>query len=75
MSISPQKLTVSGNAPGGRNGPHLALLFVLGACVVIGLVWQARAQQAQNPVQMENARAGTTQWRLGNSADNQEIEG
>ena len=52
------------------------LPLVLGACLMVGLaVWEAPAQQAQNPIQVENARAGTTSWHLNDSADNQEIKG
>jgi hypothetical protein len=65
---------VTENARQERKSPRLALM-ALGVCMAVGVVFQARAQQAQNPIQAENARAGTTDWQLHDSADNQEIEG
>ena len=51
-------------------------LLALGVSVILGLIlWEVPAQLAQNPVQLENARTGTTAWQLHDSADNQEIEG
>ncbi len=64
---------MSGN-PKKRTGVRVALL-ALGALAVIGLFRTSAAQQTQNLIQSENARAGTSAWQLNNSADNQEIEG
>ena len=44
--------------------------------MVAGLMIKlSAAHPVQNPVQLENERAGTGDWQLDNSANNQEIEG
>jgi CheY-like chemotaxis protein len=45
------------------------------AAVLFYLLPATRAQSAQNPIQIENARAGTTAWQIDNPANNFEIEG
>lgn len=47
----------------------------LGAFVMVVLGWRAAAQQAGNPIQLENARPGTSAWLLADAAANHEIEG
>ena len=47
--------------------------------LVLGLLFVSplfvRAAAAQNPVQIENAKPGTTDWQLANYASNHQIEG
>ena len=47
----------------------------LAVAVFFYLVRAPRAQSAQNPIQVENAKPGTSAWQIGDSADNNEIEG
>jgi hypothetical protein len=49
--------------------------YVLGPMVLPLLVSVVAAQQASNPIQVENVRRGTTDWQLSNPAANREIEG
>lgn len=54
---------------------HVTAVAIGALCALGALVWSAGAQQASNPVQIENARPGTADWQLANPAQSQEIEG
>ncbi len=43
--------------------------------LLVLLFFCANAAYGQNPIQIENAKAGTTDWQLTNPAENHEIEG
>ncbi len=43
--------------------------------LLVLLLFCANAAYGQNPIQTENAKAGTTDWQLTNPAENHEIEG
>src|SRR6267154_1779659 len=61
---------------------HLSRSVYLGVLALISaaMLWlssqhQMLAGAVQNPMQVENGRTGTSDWRLTNSASNREIEG
>src|SRR5579885_819337 len=52
-----------------------AVVLFLTPGILITILWSARAQQANNPVEIENALPGTSAWQGSNWAANHEIEG
>src|SRR5258708_28510414 len=62
--------TTSNNTQTFRKELFLVLLMIAAVAFCIPTL-----AQTQNPVQLENAKPGTTSWNLTNSASNHEIEG
>src|SRR5581483_9112631 len=59
-----------------RRAGSLAITAILFVCALLFRPRPAgHAQTPQNPIQAENARAGTTAWQLDNASENREIEG
>jgi hypothetical protein len=56
-------------------GTLAIIALVFGLAVVLDIQHPSHVQSAQNPIQLENAQTGTTDWNLNNAATNREIEG
>ncbi|MDO8432904.1 MAG: hypothetical protein Q7S58_10905 [Candidatus Binatus sp.] len=55
-------------------GGHVIYASLL-VCVIVLYFQQVTLAQSQNPIQLENAKTGTTAWRLSNPATTRQIEG